>query len=59
MSLLGLFSVVVLLAHQLRPQDDWHLRQSTSYATSHAMFVDALALVRCYLWKARLFDSSS
>jgi hypothetical protein len=57
-ALFALFSVVVLFAHELLPQEHWHLRQSAWYVKSRPCFVDALALVRCYLWAPRLFDRS-
>ncbi len=47
--LLGLFSVVLLLAHQLSPA---HLptRQAAWYTKREPTFVDALAAVRRHLW---------
>jgi hypothetical protein len=49
-ALLGLFSLVTLLAHQLRPDKALAVRQSAWYAKSAPTFVDALALVRRQLW---------
>lgn len=57
-ALFGLFSIVVLFAHELLPQEHWHLRQSAWYVKSRPTFIDALALVRSYLWAPRLFDRS-
>lgn len=57
-ALFGLFSIVVLFAHELLPQEQWHLRQSAWYVKSRPTFIDALALVRSYLWVPRLFDRS-
>jgi hypothetical protein len=57
-ALFGLFSIVVLFAHQLLPQEHWHLRQSAWYLKSRPTFIDALALVRSYLWAPRLFERS-
>lgn len=57
-ALFGLFSIVVLFAHQLLPQEQWHLRQSAWYVKSCPTFIDALAGVRSYLWAPRLFDRS-
>jgi hypothetical protein len=57
-ALFGLFSMVVLLAHHLLPQEQWHLRQSAWYVKAHPTFIDALALVRSYLWAPRLFERS-
>jgi hypothetical protein len=50
--LLGLFSVVVLLAQVLHPE---HLptRRTAWYAKSEATFIDALAAVRRHLWASR------
>jgi hypothetical protein len=50
--LLGLFSLVVLLAQALHPE---HLptRQTAWYSKAEPTFVDALAAVRRYLWAQR------
>jgi hypothetical protein len=47
--LLGLFSVVLLLAHQLFP-DQLPTRQAAWYTKQEPTFVDALAAVRRHLW---------
>jgi hypothetical protein len=47
--LLGLFSVVVLLAHTAHP-DRLPTRQAAWYAKPEATFIDALAAVRRQLW---------
>ncbi len=47
--LFGLFSLVVLFAHQLHPQT-LPLRQAAWYTKSDATFADALAAVRRALW---------
>jgi hypothetical protein len=50
-ALLGLFSVVVLMAHRMmadRPTEI--VRRAAWYDKSHATFSDALALVRKELW---------
>lgn len=57
-ALLGLFSLVVLLAHHLRSQEDFLLRSTAWYQKSLPTFIDALAHVRQYLWDVRLFDRS-
>lgn len=57
-ALFGLFSMVVLFAHALLPQEQWHLRQSAWYVKARPTFVDALALVRSCLWAPRLFHRS-
>jgi hypothetical protein len=52
-ALLGLFSLVTLLAHQLRrdqPIAAIAVRQAAWYAKATPTFVDALALVRRQLW---------
>jgi hypothetical protein len=49
---LGLFSVVVLLAQVLHPE---HLptRRAAWYAKGEATFIDALAAVRRHLWASQ------
>jgi hypothetical protein len=49
-ALFGLFSLVTLLAHQLRRGEALAVRQAAWYAKSTPTFVDALALVRRQLW---------
>ena len=56
-ALLGLFSLVTLMAHSL--QADLPLRQTAWYVKPLPTFVDALALVRCLFWKCRLFQTST
>ena len=56
-ALLGLFSLVTLMAHPL--QSDLPLQQTTWYVKPLPTFLDALALVRCLLWKHRLFQTST
>lgn len=48
--LLGLFSLVTLLAHQLREGKEMPVRRAAWYSKSEATFADALALVRQELW---------
>ena len=55
--LLGLFSLVVLLAHALHPQA-LPTRQTAWYAKPEATFVDALAAVRRHLWQRRNWAGS-
>lgn len=57
-ALLALFSIVVLLAHQLQAQRKTSLPQTAWYAKTLPTFVDALALVRRQLWQARTFQLS-
>jgi hypothetical protein len=56
--LLGLFSLVVLLAHALHPQA-LPTRQTAWYAKPEATFVDALAAVRRHLWHRRDWAGSA
>jgi len=56
-ALLGLFSLVTLIAHPL--QADLPLPQTAWYVKLLPTFADALALVRCMLWKHRLFQTST
>lgn len=48
--LLGLFSVVTILAHHLQSTFGWKVRQTIWYSKSFPTFSDALALVRRYCW---------
>jgi hypothetical protein len=50
--LLGLFSLVVLMAHALHP-DHLPTRQAAWYPKAEPTFVDALAAVRRHLWEQR------
>jgi DDE superfamily endonuclease len=50
--LLGLFSLVVLMAHALHP-DHLPTRQTAWYSKAEPTFVDALAAVRRHLWAQR------
>lgn len=54
---LGLFSLVTLMAHPL--QADLPVPQTAWYVKTLPTFGDALALVRCVLWKHRLFRTST
>ena len=56
--LLGLFSLVTLLAHSLSTHHQMTLRPSFWYAKSLPTFSDALALVRSRLWAALTFHLS-
>jgi hypothetical protein len=49
-ALLGLFSLVTLLAHRLSSSSTLSVRTSAWYRKSEATFADALAYVRRYLW---------
>ena len=56
--ILGLFSLVTLLAHHLQTDFTWTTRQKNWYVKSLPTFSDALALVRRFLW-ASTFSMSS
>lgn len=57
--LLGLFSLVTLLAHALQMQHPLLVPQAAWYSKSLPTFVDALAAVRRALWLTRLFERST
>jgi hypothetical protein len=48
--LLGLYSVVALLAHALRPDGKVNVQGAAWYPKAHATFTDVLAVVRQHLW---------
>lgn len=57
-TLLGLFSVVTLLAHSLSAHQEVAPRQAAWYAKTMPTFADALALVRSHLWRHTHFSLS-
>jgi hypothetical protein len=57
-ALLGLFSLVTLLAHELLPGQHVPVRQAAWYTKTLPTFVDTLALVRRELWAAPVFSLS-
>jgi hypothetical protein len=57
-TLLGLFSVVTLLAHALSTPQKVAPRQAAWYAKATPTFADALALVRSQLWRHTHFSLS-
>jgi DDE superfamily endonuclease len=57
-ALLGLFSVVTLLAHSLSAHQTVSPRQASWYAKATPTFADALALVRSHLWRHTHFSLS-
>jgi hypothetical protein len=57
-TLLGVFSVVTLLAHSLSAHQSVPLRQAAWYPKSTPTFADALALVRSHLWRPANFSLS-
>jgi len=56
--LLGLFSIVTLLAHRLARCGTLPVQQSAWYAKSQPTFSDAIALVRKRLWRRTSFFTS-
>jgi len=58
-ALLGLFSLIVVLAQALYPTGDLPLAQAAWYPKSHATFHDVLALVRRRLWQQSLFQTDA
>jgi len=58
-ALLGLFSLVALLAHARMADPAGAARQAAWYRKAHPTFADALALVRRELWRDQLFHTSS
>ena len=56
--ILGLFSLITLLAHYLQADFNWTTRQKSWYVKSFPTFSDALALVCRFLW-ASTFSMSS
>jgi DDE superfamily endonuclease len=57
-ALLGLFSLVTLLAHQQMAAPADAARQAAWYRKPHPTFADALALVRRELWRHQAFHTS-
>ncbi len=58
-ALLGLFSLVTLIAHYRMTQAPGAFRQVAWYRKSHPTFADALALVRKELWASTTFRGSA
>ena len=58
-TLLALFSLVTLLAHQLLPGRALPVRQAAWYTKTQPTFVDTLALVRRHLWPVPISYLSS
>ena len=54
-ALLGLFSLVTLLAHQSAKRKKLPIRQAAWYCKDTPTFSDALALVRCQIWQSHHF----
>jgi hypothetical protein len=57
-ALLGLFSLVTLLAHRLTENQPFPLRSAAWYVKTEATFSDAIALVRRHLWTNTQFTNS-
>ena len=58
-ALLGLFSLVTLLAHARMTDPAATVRQAAWYRKDRPTFADALALVRRELWRHQTFHTSS
>lgn len=56
--LLGLFSFITLLAHELLSRHDLSLPNAAWYPKSRPTFSDTLAFVRAHLWSALTFQIS-
>lgn len=57
--LLGLYSLVALLAHDLYLRGHLVIRRHAWYAKEQATFSDALASIRQYLWEIEYFSTSA
>jgi hypothetical protein len=57
-AILGLFSLVTLLAHRLPGGDPLPVRTAAWYVKPEATFSDAIAFVRCFLWTHTEFVNS-
>jgi DDE superfamily endonuclease len=57
--LLGLYSLVALMARALHPMGDVPVRTSAWYSKSEATFCDVLAAVRNHLWGTISFEKSA
>ena len=58
-ALLGLFSLITLLAHQSAQRKKLPIRQTAWYVKPTPTFSDALAIVRQQIWHAQYFSISS
>ena len=58
-ALLGLFSLVTLIADRLHARESIWVRQAAWYRKELPTFADALATVRRELWQATTFDLSA
>ena len=57
--LLGLVSLIVLIAYELAPAHQLPIQQATWYAKSEATFADVIAFVRRQIWSARYYVKST
>jgi hypothetical protein len=57
--LLGLFSLVTLLAHRLTDPHPFPVRQAAWYHKAEPTYADAIALVRRHLWTSMKFTHSA
>ncbi|MGH8847920.1 MAG: IS701 family transposase [Polaromonas sp.] len=57
--ILGLFSLVVMLAHRLRPDGEVPILTTAWYQKTEATFSDCLALVRKHLWNSNVHVKSA
>ncbi len=57
-ALLGLFSLITLLAHRLTGNQKFPVRSTAWYVKTEPTFADAIALVRRYLWTNTKFVMS-
>jgi hypothetical protein len=58
-ALLGLFSLVTLLAYKLTQEQPFPVRSTAWYAKTEPTFTDAIALVRRHLWTEMQFMNSA
>jgi hypothetical protein len=58
-TLLGLFSLVTIFAHQLLDEHPFPVRQAAWYSKALPTFSDTLAFVRQHLWPSSFFGMSS
>jgi hypothetical protein len=56
-ALLGLFSIVTLLAHQVQERQGLSVRQAAWYQKKRPTFSDAIAAVRRELWEVAVFTT--
>ena len=57
--LLGLVSLIVLIAYELAPDHQLPIQQAAWYAKSEATFADVIAFVRRRIWSTRYFVKST